>query len=332
MTSSKDVAKLAGVSQATVSRVMNNPESVKPATRNKVLWAMEQLNYKPNLIARSLITKSTRTIALISGSLNNGFFVETTDSIVNLATQRGYKTMVFFEGGAKMKEIFDIVLGHKVDGILMSNITLDDPLFEEIEKSGIPYIFFNRRPRQGGNYVVLDNLQAGRLIAKHFLDLGHKRIAYVSGPLNFSTFHERILGFEMEMREANVGIDPELVFVIDPTASNVERTTWNLLQLKHPPTGIIYATDAMALIGMDTILSMGYRIPEDISIAGIDDIKIASHHAVQLTTVAHHKFSMGVIAAESLMKMIEEGDKVSTPLQIVLKPEIVVRKTTGRLK
>ncbi|WP_164553335.1 LacI family DNA-binding transcriptional regulator [Brevibacillus marinus] len=332
MISSKDVAKLAGVSQATVSRVMNNPESVKPATRNKVLWAMQQLNYKPNLIARSLITNSTRTIALISGSLSNGFFVETTDSIVNLATKRGYKTMVFFEGGAKTKEIFDIVLGHKVDGILMSNITLDDPLFEEIEKSGIPYVFFNRRPRNGGNYVVLDNLQAGKMITHHLLDLGHKRLAYISGPLNLSTFYERKLGFETAMCEANVEIDPELVFVIDPSTSDVERTTWHLMQLKHPPTGIIYATDAMALMGMDTIMSMGYRIPEDISIAGIDDIKISSHHAVQLTTVAHHKFSMGVIATEALIKMIEEGDKVQTPHQIVLEPEIVVRKTTGRIK
>jgi DNA-binding LacI/PurR family transcriptional regulator len=332
MSSSKDVAKLAGVSQATVSRVMNNPESVKPSTRKKVLWAMEQLHYKPNLIARSLITNSTRTIALISGSLNNGFFVETTDSIVNLATRHGYKTMVFFEGSAQKREIFDVVMGNKVDGILMSNITLDDPLFEEIEKSGIPYMFFNRRPRNGGNYVVLDNLMAGWMITNHMLDLGHERIAYISGQMSLSTFYERKLGYEKAMQEANVEIDPELVFIIDPTAPEVEKTTWKLMQLKNPPTGIIYATDAMALIGMDTIMSLGMRIPEDVSIAGIDDIKISSHHAVQLTSVAHHKFLMGEIAAESLIKMIEEGDKMQTPHQIVLKPEIVVRRTTGRKK
>jgi LacI family transcriptional regulator len=332
MISSKDVAKLAGVSQATVSRVMNNPESVKPSTRKKVLSAMEQLNYKPNLIARSLITNSTRTIALISGSLNNGFFVETTDSIVNLATKHGYKTMVFFEGSASTREIFDTVMGNKVDGILMSNITLDDPMFEELEHSGIPYMFFNRRPRHGGNYVVLDNIMAGKIITNHLLDLGHERIAYISGHMNLSTFYERKQGFELAMREANVEIRQELMCIINPTASEVEKTTWNLMQMKNPPTGIIYATDAMALIGMDTIMSMGFGIPEDISIAGIDDIKISSHHAVQLTSVAHHKFLIGDIAVESLIKMIEDGDKFQTPHQIVLKPEIVVRKTTAKKK
>lgn len=204
MTSSKDVAKLAGVSQATVSRVMNNPESVKPATRSKVLRAMEQLHYKPNLIARSLITNSTRTIALISGSLDNGFFVETTDSIVRLATKHGYKTMVFFDDGSNSREIFDMVMGNKVDGILMSNITLDDPLFEEIESLGIPYMFFNRRPRNGGNYVVLHNEMAGEMITNHLLDLGHERIAYISGHIKHSTFYERKLGFEKAMRSANL--------------------------------------------------------------------------------------------------------------------------------
>src|SRR5690606_20476144 len=105
-------------------------------------------------IARSLVTKSTKTIALISGSLTNGFFVETTDSIINFATRHGYNTMVFFEESTKSKDVFYTALGNKVDGILLSTIMIDDPLFEEIEKSGIPYMFFNRRPRSGGNYVV----------------------------------------------------------------------------------------------------------------------------------------------------------------------------------
>jgi DNA-binding LacI/PurR family transcriptional regulator len=330
MNSSKDVAKTAGVSQATVSRVMNNPQSVKPLTRNKVLLAMEQLNYKPNLIARSLITNSTRTIALISGALNNGFFVETTDSIVHVATQHGYKTMVFFEGGADPKEVLDSILGNKVDGILMSNISLNDPLFDEVENSGIPYMFFNRRPQNGGNYVVLDNVMAGKMITKHLLDLEHKRIAYISGGTNVSTFYERKLGFENAMRAADVEVDPQLIQIIDTTSSEVEKATWNLMRMNNPPSSIIYATDAMALVGMDTIMSMGFRVPEDVSIAGIDDIKISSHQAVQLTSVAHHKFLMGEIAAETLIKMIQEGTKPKTPKQIVLKPEIIIRKTTSR--
>jgi DNA-binding LacI/PurR family transcriptional regulator len=332
MISSKDVAKLAGVSQATVSRVLNNSKSVKAETRKKVLQAMEILRYQPNLIARSLVTNSTKTIALISGTLKNGFFVETTDSIINLAMKHGYKTMVYFEGEAKLKDIFDTVMGNKVDGILLSSIKLDDPLFAEIERSGIPYMLFNRRPRNGGNYVVMDNVMAGELITKHLLDLGHERIAYITGEPNVSTFLERITGFENAMREFGVEIDPQLMFITNPTPTEVEKITWKLMNLDEPPTAIICATDAMALVCMDTIMSMGLSIPDDVSLVGIDDIKISSHRAIQLTSIGHHKFMMGEIAAENLIEMIQQGGLPKNPRQIVLKPELIVRKTTARRK
>jgi DNA-binding LacI/PurR family transcriptional regulator len=332
MISSKDVAKLAGVSQATVSRVLNNAKSVKPETRKKVLQAMETLRYQPNLIARSLVTNSTKTIALISGTLKNGFFVETTDSIINLATKHGYKTMVYFEGEAKLKDIVNTVMGNKVDGILMSSILLDDPLFQEIEQSGIPYMFFNRRPRNGGNYVVLDNTRAGEMITKHLLDLGHERIAYITGEPTISTFLERETGFKKAMEEAGIEIDPQLVFVTNTTSAEVEKITWRLMNLDEPPTAIICATDTMALACMDTIMSMGLSIPDDVSLVGIDDIKISSHRAIQLTSIGHHKFKMGEIAAENLIEMIQQGERPKQLRQIVLQPELIVRKTTARRK
>lgn len=331
MISSKDVAKMAGVSQSTVSRVLNNPESVKTDTRNRVLRVIEELSYQPNLIARSLVTKSTRTIALISGSLSNGFFVETTNSIVDLATNRGYKTMVYFEGAMALRDIFDSIRGNKVDGILLSSIKLDDPMFEEIERSQIPYMLFNRRPRTGGNYVVFDNYMAGRIIARHLLELGHKRIAYISGETNISTFFDRKIGFDKALNEAGISLEPNLFYEIDTSSAEVEKATLRLMHLSNAPTAILCATDAMALACMDALLAMGLRIPEDISLAGIDDISMASHHAVQLTSVGHHKFRIGEIAAENLIEMIEQGiAKDDRPRQIVLQPELVIRKTTGR--
>ncbi|GAX89264.1 LacI family DNA-binding transcriptional regulator [Effusibacillus lacus] len=332
MVSSKDVAKMAGVSQSTVSRVLNNPASVKPVTRNKVLNAMKELSYHPNLIARSLVTNSTRTIALITGTLYNGFFVETTNSIINLATSRGFKTLVYFEGAMKLRDVFDSLRGQKVDGILLSSITLDDPMFEEIKRSQIPYMMFNRRPRDGGNYVVLDNLLAGEIITRHLLDLGHQRIAYISGETNVSTFFERKLGVQKALSEAGTSLQPELFHVIDTNPTDVEKVTLKLMHMSQPPTAILCATDAMAFACMDAILSLGLRIPDDVSLAGIDDISMASHHAIQLTSVGHHKFRMGEIAAENLIEMIEHGFSPDHPRQIVLQPELVIRKTTGRKK
>lgn len=330
MVSSKDVAKVAGVSQSTVSRVLNNPESVKPETRDAVLRAMTELNYQPNLIARSLVTNSTRTIALITGTLYNGFYVETTTSIVNLATNRGYKTMVYFEEAMTLGDVINSIRGNTVDGILMSSIKLDDPIFEEMENSGIPYMLFNRRPRSGGNYVVLDNELAGEMITRHILDLGHEKVAYISGDINVSTHYERKIGFEKVMNEAGIPIEPRMVHIIDTKPSEVEKVTLKLMHMNDRPTAIICGSTAIAFSCMDAILSMGLRIPEDVSLAGMDHISMAAHHAIQLTTVGNLRFAMGEIAAENLIEMIEHKGMPEQPIQIVLQPELNIRKTTGR--
>ncbi|WP_062234627.1 LacI family DNA-binding transcriptional regulator [Fictibacillus sp. FJAT-27399] len=329
MVSSKDVAKIAGVSQSTVSRVLNNPESVKPATRNVVLHAMKDLSYQPNLIARSLVTNSTRTLALITGTLYNGFYVETTTSIVNLATSRGFKTMVYFEEAMPFRDVIDTIRGNKLEGVLMSSIKLEDPIFHEIENSGIPYMLFNRRPKSGGNYVVLDNILAGEIITQHILELGHKRIAYISGGIHVSTHYERKLGFESVMNREEIPIHPGLFHIVDTKPDDIEKVTLKLMHMSERPTAIICGSTAIAFSCMDAILSMGLRIPEDISLAGMDNVGMASHHAIQLTTVGNSKFKMGEIAADNLFDMIEQRETVSQPRQIVLQPELIIRKTTG---
>ncbi|QGQ97381.1 LacI family transcriptional regulator [Paenibacillus psychroresistens] len=333
MISSKDVAKRAGVSQPTVSRVLNNPESVKPEKRNKVLQAMEELGYYPNLIARSLVTNSTRTIALISGTLKNGFFAETTDSIIHIAKQKGYKTIVYFEdeNEDEITDYWDSIMGHKVDGILLSLIRLDDPNLKKLVNSQIPCVFFNRRPRNESNFVVLDNVMAASLLTQHLLDLGHQRIAYISGKTDVSTFNERKLGFEETMQQSKIKQIPELIHFINTSNDEIDQLIPKLIHRAEPPTAIICATDAMALICIDIVMSMGLRIPEDISIAGIDDTRMASHQAFQLTTVGHQKLAMGEIAALNLIEMIEESSAQEPLRQIILKPELVIRKTTAHL-
>jgi DNA-binding LacI/PurR family transcriptional regulator len=316
-----------------VSRVLNNPDSVNLEKKNKVLLAMEELGYYPNLIARSLVTNSTKTIALISGTLKNDFFVETTDSIIHIAKQKGYKTIVYFEdeNEDETPDYWDSIMGYKVDGILLSLIRLDDPVLKKIENSRIPCVFFNRKPRKDSHFVVLDNVQAAKLITQHLLDLDHKRIAYISGKTNVSTFEERKLGFEDTMKKAKVKLIPELIHYINTDNNEIEHVIIKLFQMAEPPTAIICTSDAMALTCLNIVMEMGLRVPEDISIAGIDDIHLASHQTVQLTTVGHKKFAMGEIAAENLIEIIEGNNLTGTLRQITLKPELVIRKTTALL-
>jgi LacI family transcriptional regulator len=329
--SSKDVAKHAGVSQATVSRVLNNPDSVRALKRTKVLASIQALNYQPNLIARSLVTNSTRTIAFISGSMRNNFFIDTMDSAINLANERGYRSMIFFDGAENMKDIWQTIKGLKVDGVLLSLVQLDDPLTQEIIDSSIPHMFMSRRPRQGGNYVEIDNMLAAELVTRHVIEQGHTRIACLSGELHYSTFYKRKHGFEKAMNEANLPIHPELLHDIDTnTLTGIEKVVWQLMQTTQPPTAIVCTSDAMAVACLDALLSMGCKVPEDVSLTGIDDTNISSHQAIQLTTVGHRVFKMGEIAVSNLLEMIEDETARTKTRQLVLKPELVVRKTTAK--
>jgi DNA-binding LacI/PurR family transcriptional regulator len=330
MVSSKDVARVAGVSQATVSRVLNNPESVRPDKRAKVLEAIEKLDYQPNLIARSLVTNNTRTIAFISGSMRNNFFIDTMDSAINLANDRGYRTMIFFDGSEDMRDIWNTVKGHKVDGVLLSLIKLDDPIVQDIIQSEIPHMFLSRRPRQGGNYVVIDNSLAAELITTHIAELGHRRIGLLSGELCYSTFLERKNGFEKVMMEAGLPIENELIHYINTAKlTEIEKTVWKMMHLHEPPTAIICTSDSMAVACLDVLLGMGLRVPEDVSLTGIDDIKLASHQAFRLTTAGHRIFEIGEIAVENLLEMIEH-EEIKKARQIVLRPELIIRQTTAR--
>lgn len=193
MISSKDVDQKAGVSQPTVSRVLNNPAKREAGNQTESIPSDGELGYYPNLIARSLVSNRTRTIALVSGTLKNSYFVEMTDSIIHFNKSRGYTAITYFEDENQAPDFFDSVMGHKVDGLLLSLITLDDPLFGKIEKAKIPCVFFNRKPCNGGQYVVLGNVLAAQLVTRHILSLGHRNIAYLSGKKDISTFFERTL-------------------------------------------------------------------------------------------------------------------------------------------
>lgn len=334
MVSSLDVAKRAGVSQATVSRVLNNSPKVTKETKEKVLQAIEELGYYPNLIARSLVMNKSETIALISGPINNDFYAETTESIVNYATKLGYGVSVYFNEEIKKEErkdtiLFDAIKGSNVSGILLSSIFLQDSLLQELENSRIPYVFFNRRPEKGGNYVVLDNQKASKLLVDHLYEKGHKRIAYLSNPFgNISTLYDRKIGFDLAMNR--YGLDNEkYVRITYVNEENLRIAIEELLNLKEPPTAIICTTDHMAIICMDILLSKNIKIPDDISIVGFDNNKIASHQAIQLTTVSHHQNnSIGNVAVEKLFELINRPKNKTENIQVKLPPKLYIRKTT----
>ncbi|MGO1059605.1 LacI family DNA-binding transcriptional regulator [Planococcus sp. FY231025] len=327
MVSSKDVAKYAGVSQTTVSRVLNTPHLVKQPTLNKVIAAIEDLNYIPDGNARSLVQKKTDTIALISGPLYNPFFVDTTTSIVNYANENGYRINVHFSNDKNLSELYNTIFENKVDGIILSSILLEDPAFHKLEKSGIPFITYNRKHQSNKNFVEIDNEQAGFLAAEHLIALNHKNICWIGGPLEISTFKGRYDGFLKALERHGVGPDMKHVFITDTGKEELHQTFKEIEEFAEKPTAIFAATDAIAIQMMDFYISAGYRVPQDISIIGIDNVEISRHASISLTTVGISSAAdLGQLAIEKLIEKIQGKNK--SCIQITKAVRLFERKTT----
>ncbi|QQK75360.1 LacI family DNA-binding transcriptional regulator [Salicibibacter cibarius] len=330
MVSSKDVAREAGVSQPTVSRVLNAPDKVKKETVDNVQKAIEKLNYRPNVVARNLKQKKTKYIALISGPLHNPFFVDSTTTIVNYAKKYGYHTLVYFEDQGDNRSIYEEVLKQQVDGIILSSIFIDDPIYHDLVDAQVPFVMFNRRHQAGGNYVEIDNKKAGELATNHLLKLGHTKIAWIGGPTYTSTFNGRLSGYRTAMKATKQSIEPGWIKETDTTEQSVVQAVDELLLLPDKPTALFAATDSMALFCQNYLMHMGFQIPEDFSICGMDDIDTTAHAAIQMTTLTHHSDKpMGLHAIEHLIHMMEVDAHERSDLQLTLEPKLMIRKTTA---
>ena len=330
MVSSKDVAKHAGVSQTTVSRVLNTPESVKQATIDKVMKAINDLNYIPNGHARSLVQNRTNTIALLSGPLHNPFFVDSTSAIVNYATKMGYRVNVQFVNDQKLNEAYATAIEHKVDGVILSCILLDDPIFEKLSRMDIPFITYNRKHKNNDYFVEIDNFKAGYLAAQHVIEQGHTAIAWVGGPLTVSTFNNRYLGFLQAMEDYKIPFTKPYLINTDTSKQAISSAFQALMALEQRPTAICAGADSLALFLIDDAIQNKFSVPADISIIGIDNVELSSHGLIQLTTVGSiSEQNLGYLAIQRLIEMIE--NKKNSCIQITESVKVFDRRTTRKI-
>ncbi|KOS60563.1 LacI family DNA-binding transcriptional regulator [Lysinibacillus agricola] len=330
MVSSKDVAKYAGVSQTTVSRVLNTPHLVKKPTLDKVMKAIDELNYIPNAHARSLVQNKTGTIVLLSGPLHNPFFVDTTTAIVNYANDMGYRVNVQFVNDKNLSEAYATAIEHKVDGIVLSCILIDDPFFEQLKRMNIPFITYNRKHKNNEYFVEIDNFEAGYLAAKHIIELGHKQLAWVGGPLTVSTFNNRFLGFMQALQDAKIEIKDSYIFNTDTSKVSISQAFQTLTETPHPPTAICAGADSLALNLLDDAMRSNISIPNELSIIGIDNVELSQHGAIQLTTVGSiSEQNLGFLAIKKLIEMIE--NKKNSCVKITESVKVFDRSTTRKI-
>ena len=220
-----------------------------------------------------------------------------------------------------------------MDGIIFGSVFLRDPVVEALIDADYPCLMYNRRLRSGrGNYIILDNVRASRDLTSHLIKLGHRRIGFIAGLRDVSTASDRLRGYREALRAVGVVPDPMLVRPGAFEAEIADRATKELLKLRCPPTAIVAGNDLMALGVIQAAGEMGLHVPEDLAVVGFDDIQIAGHWEIQLTTMAQQKAEMGRLAATWMLEIIRDPRRFTRqPVQQVLAPTLVVRRSCGAM-
>ncbi|MBO6604477.1 MAG: LacI family DNA-binding transcriptional regulator [Roseicyclus sp.] len=308
---SLDVARLAGVSQSAVSRVFTPGASVSKKMADKVRDAAAQLGYRPNVLARSLITGKSRIIGLVVAYLDNPFYSDAVEKLSAALQKRGYHLLVFLAGNsdADVNQVLEDLMDYQVDGIITASINLSGELTRRCAQEGIPVVLFNRSINGSGlSAVTSQNRLGGAEVAEFLLAGGHRRIAHISGWQGSSTGVDRLHGF----REALATAGRSLHALDDgmyrrDTASDVAR---RMMEAADPPDAIFVGNDHMALAVMDTLrFDLGLRVPEDVSIVGYDDVAMASWSSYRLTTVRQSVNAMIHATVDTILGEIEADEQ-----------------------
>ncbi|MEF2097148.1 LacI family DNA-binding transcriptional regulator [Bacillus sp. CFBP9009] len=329
----EDVAKIAGVSQSTVSRVLNDYPYIKKNTRDKVLAVINELGFTRDEIARSLVEKRTKSIGLILGSISNPFFAETAEVIIERAQELKYDVIVYNTGhkDENLEQAINLLIGKRVEGIILTSVSKNyTEKIKKLHDNGFPVLLYNSfLDIKDVNFIVMDNNKGARLAVQHLIKLGHKKIAKISGPSKYLATYERTVGYKEEMMENGYEIDEGLIFNSEFSYDKIYSFTKKLLKKKDRPTAIIAASDQMALAVLDAASSLNLKIPADLSVVGFDNIRLSANEFIGLTTISQQMDQMSLTALEKLIYLIENKETSSSSIQIFLKPELMVRKTTG---
>ncbi len=327
----RDVAHLAGVSHQTVSRVINGSEDVLPETRALVEDVIKKLGYRPNAIARSMAKGSTRSFACISPNLTDYTFSSLIEGAETYLRSKGYflisATAPDTETFARLVD--QLIQSRRTEGLLVINPFADDR--HKLLPGDVPVVLMGARPRSEGlASVALNDVEGGYMATRHLIELGHTRIALISGPNEEDCTQDRTEGYFRALDEAGLPIDPQLMFAGDWTATSGQQGVINLLQSRLPFTALFAQNDRMAVGAIHQFQKAGLSIPGDISVIGFDDMPLASYFNPPLTTIRQDILAIGRNAARLLLDAKKQPDQ---PLkQMLFTPDLVVRKSTSRPK
>lgn len=322
---SMEVAKLAGVSQSAVSRVFTPGASSSKKTNELVRKAAAELGYRPNVLARSLITGKSRMIGLVVAYLDNYFYPEALELLSSALQKRGYHVLIFMSGNKEgdIADAVDEILDYQVDGIIAASVSMSSDLAKRCTSAGVPVVLFNRTQDDDRlSAVTSDNFQGGQKVARFLLAGGHKRIGYIAGWEGASTQRDREKGFTEELvRNGQELYAREVGNFNSDEARQAART---MFSKQNFPDAVFVANDAMAIAVIDVIrFELGLQVPEQVSVVGYDDVPISSWPAYDLTTVRQPANRMVAETVSILIESIE--NKTTTARRIEIDGPLMVR-------
>lgn len=327
----KDIARLSGTSKSTVSRVLTNHPNVNAKTRERVLSVIKEYQYKPNVMAQSLVSGSMRVISVIVPNIQNQFYSEVVSFIERALFDKGYHMFLYCSDNDPEKEYACIEMASQFnfDGTILISIVNDTQLIEKSAIADRPLLLLNRYIETATHDILTtNNTESSYLATKHLIEMGHRRIAIISGTKETSTHRERRNGFLKALADYNLSFPNDFDCVSDLTINSGYSYGEHFLSLREAaPTAVFCTSDVIALGLMQAYKNAGKTIPEDLSIVGFDDIPMASLNGISLTTIRQPYEQIGKKAVEMLLNRISDS---SLPQQkVILDCEFIARESVA---
>lgn len=328
----KDVARLAGVSPSTVSRVIRNSGYVSPRAREAVLAAIQQLGYHPNAVARSMTQQRTHTIGVVISDIANPFFPSVVRGLDDVAHSNGYQLIVCNsdEDPTKEREAVQVLLSRQVDGLVVASTGGAIQELRQAMEGGVPVVLLDRLVRlPGADAVGIDNAEAATMAVRHLLELGHRRIGIILGPPHVHTSKSRLAGYLKALKEYGIEPDPELMRHGDFKESGGYTETKALLQLKQPPSALFTTNNLTTTGALLALREAGIAIPQQMALVGFDDIPWARVVRPALTVVEQPTYLLGTTAAQLLFARLRHRETSPLGRVVQLQANLVVRESCG---
>lgn len=334
MVTIKDVAEKANVSIATVSAVINKNKFVSDELKERVNSAIQELNYRPNKIARSLKNKKTYLIGVIVTEITNPFYPIMLKGVEDVANKSKYKLIVSTTEDDPEKE-YDLIqsmLDYGVDGIVLATAdSRDSRSIHLLEQGEIPCVLINRSPEDyEGNVVRIDSYKVGEIATKYLIDLGHKDIAFIGGDRLNSW--EREKGFKDTLSRYGIKLKNNRIIRTDYEANKAYQDILKLIESDDIPTAFFAASDVMAFGTIKVLLDKGFKVPQDISVIGSDNIPFSEDFLVPLTTIDAQAYKIGKLGSEILIAMLGKNTNKIQNNTCLIEPSLIIRQSCQEIK